>query len=56
MLEQIVDAMKKRGLYVNYMYFPDAGHGFNTEADSLRFFSEAEDFLAEYIGGRAGNR
>jgi dipeptidyl aminopeptidase/acylaminoacyl peptidase len=53
--DQIVKAMKERGLDVEYMYFPNSGHGFNSESDRLRFYSEAEDFLAEYIGGRTRN-
>jgi dipeptidyl aminopeptidase/acylaminoacyl peptidase len=50
--EQIVSAMKARNLYVDYLYFPDAGHGFNTTEDSVRFYTEAENFLSAYIGGR----
>ncbi len=51
--EQMVAAMKERDLDVEYMYFPNAGHGFNTTEDYMQFFSRLQDFLAEHIGGRA---
>jgi dipeptidyl aminopeptidase/acylaminoacyl peptidase len=51
--EQMVAAMKARSLDVQYMYFPDAGHGFNNTEDYLSFFSEVERFLAKHIGGKA---
>lgn len=50
--EQMVAAMKARDLDVQYMYFPDAGHGFNTTEDYHKFFTEAEAFLAEHLGGK----
>jgi dipeptidyl aminopeptidase/acylaminoacyl peptidase len=51
--EQIVGAMQEKGLYVDYMFFPNAGHGFNMTKDYLSFYTEAENFLSKYIGGRA---
>jgi dipeptidyl aminopeptidase/acylaminoacyl peptidase len=51
--EQIVSAMKKLGLYVDYQYFPDSGHGFSSIDDRMMFYQRAETFLSTYIGGRA---
>jgi dipeptidyl aminopeptidase/acylaminoacyl peptidase len=50
--EQIVDALRKKGKEVNYMLFPDEGHGFNRPENRLKFYAEAEKFLAKYLGGR----
>ncbi|RJP78890.1 MAG: S9 family peptidase [Candidatus Zixiibacteriota bacterium] len=51
--EQIVAAMKERGIYHEYMLFPDEGHGFAKPENRLKFYAAAEQFLAKYLGGRA---
>lgn len=53
--EQIVSAMKEQNLDVEYLFFPNAGHGLNTTEDVLTFYSKAEAFLARHIGGRTEN-
>jgi dipeptidyl aminopeptidase/acylaminoacyl peptidase len=50
--EQIVDALKKKGLDYQYMLFPDEGHGFAKPENRLKFYAGAEKFLAKYLGGR----
>lgn len=50
--EQIVEAMKSRGIPYEYMLFPDEGHGFAKPENRLKFYSAAEKFLARYLGGR----
>jgi dipeptidyl aminopeptidase/acylaminoacyl peptidase len=50
--EQIVDAMKAKGIDVEYMLFPDEGHGFAKPENRLKFYGEVEKFLAKYLGGR----
>jgi dipeptidyl aminopeptidase/acylaminoacyl peptidase len=50
--EQIVEAMKSKGIPYEYMVFPDEGHGFARPENRLKFFAAAEKFLAEYMGGR----
>ncbi len=50
--EQIVAAMKEKGLYHEYMLFPDEGHGFAKPENRLKFYGAAEKFLAKYLGGR----
>jgi len=50
--EQIIEAMKKKGLEYEYMLFPDEGHGFAKPENRLRFIAAAEKFLAKHLGGR----
>ncbi len=51
--EQIVAALAKAGIEHEYMLFPDEGHGFAKPQNRLRFFGEADRFLARYLGGRS---
>ncbi len=51
--EQIVEAMKKAGKPVEYMLFPDEGHGFARPENRLKFYAAAEAFLAKHLGGRS---
>jgi dipeptidyl aminopeptidase/acylaminoacyl peptidase len=50
--EQIVEAMKKKGLAYEYMLFEDEGHGFAKPENRLEFCATAEKFLARHLGGR----
>lgn len=50
--EQIVGAMKRKGIDYEYMLFPDEGHGFAKPENRLKFFAAAEKFLAKHLGGR----
>ncbi len=50
--EQIVEAMKSKGIPYEYMLFPDEGHGFAKPENRLKFFAAAEKFLAKHLGGR----
>jgi dipeptidyl aminopeptidase/acylaminoacyl peptidase len=51
--EQMVRAMKKNGIPVTYVLFPDEGHGFARPENRLAFYAVAERFLAAHLGGRA---
>lgn len=51
--DQIVHAMKERGIPVQYALFPDEGHGFARPENRLAFLALVESFLAEHLGGRA---
>lgn len=51
--EQIVDAMKERGIPHEYLLFEDEGHGFAKPENSLKFYKHVEKFLAEHLGGRS---
>lgn len=50
--EQIVEAMKRKGIDYTYMLFEDEGHGFVKPENKIRFYTEAEKFLAKNLGGR----
>ena len=50
--EQIVEALKKKGIDVRYLLFPDEGHGFMKPENRLKFYSIAEDFLKLYLQKR----
>jgi len=50
--EQIVAAMQSKGIDHEYLLFPDEGHGFVKPENRMRFYSAAERFLAQYLGGR----
>jgi dipeptidyl aminopeptidase/acylaminoacyl peptidase len=51
--DQIVAAMRQRGLPVTYVNFPDEGHGFVRPPNSMSFNAVAEAFLQPCLGGRA---
>ena len=50
--DQIVSAMKKHNLPVEYLNFPDEGHGFANPQNSMAFISVMERFLARHLKGR----
>jgi dienelactone hydrolase len=52
--EQIVAALAKADIDHEYLLFPDEGHGFAKPENRLRFYDEADRFLARYLGGGAG--
>ena len=49
--DQIVSAMRQQDKPVEYLVFPDEGHGFAQPQNRLRFYAAAEHFLAEHLGG-----
>jgi dipeptidyl aminopeptidase/acylaminoacyl peptidase len=51
--EQIVAAMKAKGIDHEYLLFEDEGHGFAKPVNRIRFYAAAERFLARHLGGRA---
>ena len=51
--DQVVAAMRKNNKPVEYLVFPDEGHGFARPENRLIFYAAAEQFLAKYLGGRA---
>jgi dipeptidyl aminopeptidase/acylaminoacyl peptidase len=51
--EQIVAAMKEKGIDHEYIVFADEGHGFVRPANRLKFYAAAERFLAKHLGGRS---
>lgn len=51
--DQIIEAMRARGLAVTYVLYPQEGHGFAVPANSLSFNAIAETFLATHLGGHS---
>jgi dipeptidyl aminopeptidase/acylaminoacyl peptidase len=51
--DQIVEAVKKRGIEVEYMVKDNEGHGFRNEENRFDFYRAMEKFLAKHLGGRA---
>ncbi len=49
--DSMVQALKDAGKDVQYLLFPDAGHGFSSPEIRLEFYSAMEDFFAEHLGG-----
>lgn len=50
--DQMVEAMKQRGVDVQYMVKDNEGHGFRNEENKFDFYGAMEAFLAKHIGGR----
>lgn len=47
--DQIVEAMRQNQLPVEYLLFPDEGHGFARPENRLKFYRVAEEFLSKYL-------
>lgn len=52
--DQMVEALKKRGIDVPYMVKDNEGHGFGNEENRMDFYKEMERFFGKYLGGRVG--
>ncbi len=50
--EQIVVAMRNANKNVEYILYPDEGHGFTHPQNRLHFYAKVEEFLGKYLGGR----
>jgi len=51
--DQIVTAMRERGLAVTYVVFEDEGHGFARPETAKRFNAAVEAFLHDNLHGRS---
>jgi dipeptidyl aminopeptidase/acylaminoacyl peptidase len=47
--DQMVEAMKKRGVDVEYIVKENEGHGFNNEENRFEFYGAMERFLAKHL-------
>jgi dipeptidyl aminopeptidase/acylaminoacyl peptidase len=50
--EQIVNALKEKGIDHEYLLFEDEGHGLARPENRERFYAAMEAFLAAHLGGR----
>ncbi|MGE5349680.1 MAG: alpha/beta hydrolase family protein, partial [Actinomycetota bacterium] len=46
---QMVEALRNRGVFVEYMVKEDEGHGFYNEKNQFDFYNAMEKFLAEHL-------
>jgi dipeptidyl aminopeptidase/acylaminoacyl peptidase len=51
--DQIAFSMAKKEIPVEYVLYPDEGHGFARPANRIDFNGRTEGFLATHLGGRA---
>ncbi|MEP0773013.1 MAG: S9 family peptidase [Acidobacteriota bacterium] len=51
--DQMVQAMRDKGLPVTYVVYTDEGHGFARPSNRLDFYGRVDEFLARHLGGRA---
>jgi dipeptidyl aminopeptidase/acylaminoacyl peptidase len=51
--DQIVAAMRAKGIPVTYVLYPDEGHGFARPENNKAFNAITEGFLAHILGGAA---
>ncbi len=50
--DQMVEALKKRGVAVDYMVKNDEGHGFANENNRLEFYKAMDVFFDKYLSGK----
>jgi dipeptidyl aminopeptidase/acylaminoacyl peptidase len=53
--DQIVQALRQRGVDVEYIVKENEGHGFRNEENRFDFYRRMEGFLARHLGSRAEN-
>jgi dipeptidyl aminopeptidase/acylaminoacyl peptidase len=51
--DQMVEAMRAKGLPVSYVVYTDEGHGFARPENRLDFYGRVDEFLARQLGGRS---
>jgi dipeptidyl aminopeptidase/acylaminoacyl peptidase len=51
--DQIIEAMRAKGLQVTYVLYPEEGHGFAVPENRLSFNAIVEAFLSTHLGGPA---
>lgn len=51
--DQIVDALKKKGGVVEYMIFPDEGHGLRKKENQIKAYNRVREFLDQHIMNKA---
>jgi len=50
--DQMVKAMRDKGLAVTYVVYTDEGHGFARPDNRLDFYGRVDEFLGKQLGGR----
>jgi dipeptidyl aminopeptidase/acylaminoacyl peptidase len=52
--DEIVEAVKKNGVPVEYIVFDDEGHGFVKKENEIEGYKAILDFLDKHLKGLAG--
>ena len=52
--DNLVDALRARGVEVEYLVKDDEGHGFVNPENTIEMFHAVDRFLAKHLGGRSG--
>jgi dipeptidyl aminopeptidase/acylaminoacyl peptidase len=52
--DQMVEALKKRGVQVDYMVKENEGHGFSNQENRFEFYAAMEKFFAKHLKASAG--
>lgn len=47
--DQIVNAMKERGIYVEYLVKENEGHGFRNQENKFELYAAVEKFLDRFL-------
>ena len=50
--DQIVVAMREKGIPIEYICAPDEGHGFARPVNNMAYLAASEKFMAKHLGGR----
>ncbi len=53
--DEIVAAVKKNGVPVEYVIFPDEGHGFTKKKNQIEAWNSIRAFLDKYLKGAPAN-
>ena len=54
--EQIVDNLKRRGVPVEYVLYPDEGHGFRKEKNRITSTVKLVEFFVTHLGAGQASR
>jgi len=49
---EVVKYLRSKGIYVEYLVFPDEGYYITKPKNRIKFYGMIEKFLAKYLGGR----
>ncbi len=49
--DEIVEAVKKNGVPVEYVVFPDEGHGFMKKENEIKGYGQILEFLDKFLKG-----
>jgi dipeptidyl aminopeptidase/acylaminoacyl peptidase len=53
--DEIVEAVKKNNVPVDYVLFPDEGHGFMKKENEIKGYGQIGEFLDKYLKGEANS-